>query len=183
MNKQLTKRTIAIAASAALMASVALSGSALAAPPGKGKPEKNPDIETGDRTSISIYQTCDIDKGNLKVHVSIMDNNAGTDKAKASLKSVTVQGLEKTGPQDFGTLGDAWEWNSESWENDVCDSGKAIEIGTTCTITLPNFCTKKSADAKAFDALTTVDTGPNGNRVEYYAQCKDSDLKVEDYCL
>jgi hypothetical protein len=38
MNKQLTKKSIAIAASAALMASVALSGSALAAPGGKKGP-------------------------------------------------------------------------------------------------------------------------------------------------
>lgn len=183
MNKQLTKKTIGIAASAALIASVALSGSALAAPPGKDKPAKNEDIDNGDRTSISIYQTCDIDNGDLKVHVSIMDNNAGTDKATATLKSVTVQGLEKTGPREYASLGDAWMWNSGSWDNDVCDSDDAIEIGTTCTITLPNFCGKKSAGAKAFDALTTVDTGPDGNRVEYYAQCKDSDLKVETYCL
>ena len=36
MNKQLTKKTIGIAASAALMASLALTGNALAAPPDKG---------------------------------------------------------------------------------------------------------------------------------------------------
>ena len=43
MNKQLTIRTTAIAASAALMASVALSGSSLAAPGGvKGPPPPKP---------------------------------------------------------------------------------------------------------------------------------------------
>ena len=216
MNKQLTKKTIGIAASAALMASVALSGSALGAPanpPGKDKPKRNDNIENGDRTSISVYQTCAIVEDDLVVNVLITDNNADTcdvngencTKAQAELESVEVQGLGKIGPEYF-TYGSPWGSNISACAsdplpgdglcidhddieipdtatlNDTCDDLNSIEIGTTCTITLEGLCGASADGAKALNALTTIDTGTNGNRVEYYAQCVDSYLKVDGQC-
>jgi len=179
MNKQLTKKAIGIAASAALLASVAFSGSALAAPPDKdgGPPQKNNDVAKGTKTSIDVYSNCNIVDRDLVVNVTITDKNdyPGSTKTLATLESVTVQALEKTGPRSYNDVPVAWDNTL-----DKCDGGDDIGFTTTCTITLVDVCDMLSADAKSLDALTTVSTGDNGNLVNYYSQCKDSDLKLED---
>jgi hypothetical protein len=93
MNKQLTKKTIGIAASAALMASLAFSGSAFAAP-GNGKAVKN-----GPKGSISILSVCDLNKasGNLRVWTKIVDTSSDPVNYGAELDSMFVQAYEKVG--------------------------------------------------------------------------------------
>ena len=72
MNKQLTKKTIGIAASAALIASLAVSGSAFAAP-GNGNGGAN-----GKKGSIEILSICDLNKtsGKLTVWTKIVDTSS-----------------------------------------------------------------------------------------------------------
>ena len=92
MNKQLTKKTIGIAASAALMASLALSGSAFAAP-GNGNGGAN-----GKKGSIEILSICDLNKtsGKLTVWTKIVDTSSESAYG-ADLDSLFVQGVEKIG--------------------------------------------------------------------------------------
>ena len=174
MNKQLTKKSIGIAASAALMASLAFSGSALA-----GKPEKG-NAPKGSQTSVDVYSNCNIVGDQLVVNVTVTDKNAGTDKTPAELVSVSVQPQEKIGPRNLVGVGDAWKWTSDLYDeaDDKCDNGTVIKIGDTCTISF-SVCEALSSNAKALDALTTVDTGENGSKVTYTSMCKDSDLKLD----
>lgn len=90
MNEQLTKKTIGIAASAALMASLAFSGNVLA-----GKPDRNPSekdcpniaLETGCSVALdAAYQLVDDLSGqNPAVFLSRnADKDAGTLKCKIS---------------------------------------------------------------------------------------------------
>ena len=209
MNKQLTKKTIAIAASAALIASVALSGSALAA-------------RKGPQASLDVMTVCNIDAVNeeLIVDVTLTDPNKDTNKAQAVLESVTVQGLQKAGGGGKGS--NTWTDGADSWSDaekcepvDKYTPAKDIEIGTTCTIKLdicgryPNpdcdveptqgqeYCADASGntipaflnilgDSKAVNARTTVMiSGEIGNDVygssrnEYTSLCKD-DPYTED---
>ena len=177
MNKQLTKKSIGIAASAALMATMAFSGSALAGPgnaPDKGNAPK------GSQTSVDVYSNCAIVGDQLVVNVTVTDKNEGTDKTPAELVSVTVQAQEKTGPKTSVGVGDAWEWTSDTYDlvDDKCDNGSTISIGNTCTISL-EVCGALSGGGKALDALTSVDTGENGSQLTYTSMCKDSDLKLD----
>jgi hypothetical protein len=178
MNKQLTKKTIGIAASAALIASVAFSGSALAAPGNGNGPNKQ-----GPQASLDVMTVCNIDAdaGDLIVDITITDPNEGTDKAQAVLESVKVQGLQKAGGKGKGS--NEWTYSADSWdgETDLCIDdpyGSPIEIGTTCQIRL-DICTGLG-DSKAVNAQTTVeisgltDSGAVGSSKEtYMSLCKD----------
>ena len=199
MNKQLTKKTIGIAASAALMASVAFSGSALAGHNGNHNSNKQ-----GPQASLDVMTVCNIDEyaGELIVDITLTDPNKGTDKAQAVLQSVEVQGLRKAGGTGKGS--NTWTDGADSWSSadDLCDDdpddpydGDPIAIGTTCQIRL-DICTGL-ADSKAVNAETTVvitglaDGVPVGSsKTEYTSQCKDDPytedvneaiLKVADY--
>jgi hypothetical protein len=197
MNKQLTKKTIGIAASAALMASVAFSGGALAAPGNGNGPNKQ-----GPQASLDVMTVCNIDEyaGELIVDITLTDPNEGTDKAQAVLQSVTVQGQKKAGGTGKGS--NTWTPGADSWSDaEKCEPvddytpAEDIEIGTTCQIRL-DICTGLG-DSKAVNALTTVnisglaDGNPVGSsKLEYTSQCKDDPytedvneaiLKVADY--
>jgi len=189
MNKQLTKKTIGIAASAALMATVALSGSALAAPGGNNSNKQGP------QASLDVFTVCNIDPdaGELIVDVTITDPNVGLDKATAVLESVKVQGLQKV-------RGNVWSRGADSWDSatDFCIDdpyGSPIAVGTTCTIRL-DICTGL-ANSKAVNAETTVEISGlfdgdvvGSSKDTYLSRCKDdpetlevneADLKVADY--
>jgi hypothetical protein len=89
MNKQLTKKTIGIAASAALMASVAFSGSALAGPGGNGKKEQ---------ASIGVSAYCkieNVEEGVMAVYVSIEDKSSGNAYGQFGLDPVQIVGVTK----------------------------------------------------------------------------------------
>lgn len=181
MNKQLTKKTIGIAASAALMASVAFSSSALAAPGGvKGSNKQGP------QASLDVMTVCTIDEaaGELIVDITITDPNEGTDKAQAVLESVDVQGLKKYRGNDWMHSDDSWE----SLMGDTCEDGSAVMIGTTCTVRL-DVCSDLG-NAKAVNAETTVTLQGPSSKETYLSRCKDDPateyvdeavLKVADY--
>ena len=197
MNKQLTRKTIGIAASAALISSVAFSGSALAGHNGNHNSNKQ-----GPQASLDVMTVCNIDEdaGELIVDITITDPNEGTDKAQAVLDSVNVQGLQKAGGKGKGS--NEWVHSSDSWDNanatDLCIGSpydSPIEIGTTCQIRL-DICTDLG-DSKAVNAQTTVEISglADGNAVDssketYMSLCKDDPateyvdeavLKVDDY--
>jgi hypothetical protein len=92
MNKQLTKKTIGIAASAALIATLAMSGSAFAGHNnGKGS-------DNGQKGSIKIFSICDLNKdtGDLRVWTKI-DDTSGNPAYGAVLDSLFVQAVQRIG--------------------------------------------------------------------------------------
>jgi hypothetical protein len=174
MNKQLTKNTIGIAASAALIATMAFSGSALAGP-GDGK---------GPQSSAGVFSVChiDADAGELVVDITITDKSSGI--ATASLDSASVQGLKKVSKNLWMTSDDKWE----SAMGDTCEGGAPIMIGTTCTVRL-DICSDLG-NAKAVNAETTVTLQGTASKDTYLSRCKDdpatddineAKLKVADY--
>ena len=107
MNKQLTKKTIGIAASAALMASLAASGSALAAPGNGNGPNKQ-----GPQGSIGVMNTCEVDDSNiydvlLIVTTTITDKSSGDGVATIIQDGFTVQAMQKFGGRYLFEVGDA----------------------------------------------------------------------------
>jgi hypothetical protein len=92
MNKQLTKKTIGIAASAALIATLAMSSSAFAGHNnGKGS-------DNGQKGSIKILSICDLNKdtGTLRVWTKI-DDTSSDPAYGAELDSLFVQATQKIG--------------------------------------------------------------------------------------
>lgn len=155
MNKQLTKKTIGIAASAALMASVAFSGIALA----DHKPNHQPN-----KASISVNTWCEIAegdeaKGDMSVHIRIEDNTSGNNNAV--LQSVVVEAASKSGGKDFDTY--------------INSRNVTSEVGITGYFMTPpvkiNLCT--GADfQKAINAKTTVILANDvTSKAMYTAQC------------
>lgn len=177
MNKQLTNKTIGIAASAALMATMAFSTTAYAERGGN---------KQGPQASIDVFTVCHIDDaaGELIVDITITDKNAGTDKAQAVLDSVIVQGLKKF-------RGNEWMHSDDSWDNlmgDTCEDGSAVMIGTTCTVRL-DICSSLG-NARAVNAETSVTVQGPSSKDTYLSRCKDDPatdevdeavLKVDDY--
>ena len=177
MNKQLTKKTIGIAASAALMATMAFSTTAYAERGGN---------KQGPQASLDVMTVCNIDAdaGELIVDVTITDPNEGTDKAQAVLDTVEVQGLKKFRGKNWLLSDDKWE----STMGDLCDDGTSISIGTTCTVKI-DICSDLG-NSKAVNAETTVVLMENASKTGYLSRCKDdlateyvdeSVLKVADY--
>jgi len=169
MNKQLTKKTIGIAASAALMASLAVSGTALAGPGGNNSNKQGP------QASLDVFTVCHIDEsaGELIVDITITDPNAGTDKAQAVLESVNVQGLQKYRGNDWMHSDDSWA----SLMGDTCEDGSAVMIGTTCTVRL-DVCSGLG-NSKAVNAETTVSLQGEASKETYLSRCKDDPLTLE----
>jgi len=94
MNKQLTKKAIGIAASAALIATVALSSAASAAPGGNPK------------SSIGVDTWCEIKPGDeavgdMTVHIKIEDKSSGIAYGNTYLQSVVVEAAAKDRGKDF----------------------------------------------------------------------------------
>jgi hypothetical protein len=115
MNKQLTKKTIGIAASAALMASVAFSSSALA-----GKPDRNPsekdcpnitqetrcgaeldaayllvDQLSGQVPAVFLSRNADKDAGSLKCKISGAKIKLSQDYKEDEASGIMQQALDK----------------------------------------------------------------------------------------
>ena len=195
MNKQLTKKTIGIAASAALMATMAFSTTAYAERGGN---------KQGPQASLDVMTVCNIDAdaGELIVDVTITDPNVGTDKAQAVLESVKVQGLQKAGGKGKGS--NTWMTGSDDWDSmyDLCNDdpadpydGDPIEIGTTCQIKLDicaNLGSSKAVNAETTAMISGLADGVpvDSSRTEYTSLCKDDPytedvneaiLKVADY--
>jgi len=139
MNRQLTKKTIGIAASAALIASVAFTSNAVAAPGGNPK------------ASIGVDTWCEIKAedeaaGNMTVHIKIEDKSSGVAYGNAILQSAVVVAASKDKGNSFDT-----EIANENVTADVAidntyypikinlcggaDLGKAINAETTVTLT------------------------------------------------
>jgi hypothetical protein len=166
MNKQLTKKTIGIAASAALMASLAFSGSAFAAP-GNGKAVKN-----GPKGSISVFSICYLeadDPANAMLRVETTITDTSSVPGDATLKGMEVQAQEKIGKNRYD-IGDV------ATADPVLEDGVA-EVSTTlplCTSLLGDKDTL-SADAKSANAEITVWITDDHNNKEdgFISRCSD----------
>lgn len=174
MNKQLTKRTIGIAASAALMASLAVSGSAFA-----GKNDNN-----GQKGSIGLFSVCyietvaeygvDVPAPYLRVETTVTDESSVL--GDATLAGMTVQAKEKY----KGT------WNDESNFAPIGDpdisypvlAGDPPKVAVTSRIPLCQSAMGNdtlSADARSVNALITVEiTDEHNNKMDgFTARCSD----------
>lgn len=157
MNKQLTTKTIGIAASAALIASLAFSGSAFA---GKG-------WNNGQKGSISVQSVCYLnDDKSLTVKTIIMD--ASSRLGDAMLDSMTVQAMEKyqgkwSDPANSDTVGapamvDPVFTTDPYFAN--CDPVSCNEV------TIP-VCPGLTDDAKSVNAVIDVWIKGEHNNKEY----------------
>ena len=164
MNKQLTKKVIGIAASAALMGTVAFSGSAMA---GKG-----PQASAGVSTWCAIT---DEEAGEMTVYIRTEDKSSGEaygmeDIADANVELVTKdRGNQWSPPLDFET--------------------PDLHLGVDATVTF-NLCGLDLG--KAINALTSIKLTTNlypSSKTMYTAQCSDNPyteeveggLKTADY--
>ena len=175
MNKQLTKKTIGIAASAALIASVAFSGSALAGP-GKGP-----------QASLGVSAWCEVDvaNGQIDMHLTIEDKSSGI--AVAELDSVAVQGLQKIKGRDWDDI--EFATFNDGVRNDENDNPTEITIGADQLVEL-DICDGLLAASKAINAEATVTLLGDASKSEYTTKCGDNpdtlyvneaNLKVADY--
>jgi hypothetical protein len=181
MNKQLTKKLIGIAASAALVGSVALSGTAIAGPGGgngggKGK---------GPQASLGVTTVCFINEATdeLDIYLTITDKSSGS--ATAELGSVTIQG-------EYKSTGPVWSDipNSQIVDGDSTDpANNPTQIGLGQTMVSIPLCDMPMS-AKAVNALTSVTLNGAASKDEYTSRCKDdpdtpyvneANLKVADY--
>lgn len=156
MNKQLTKKTIGIAASAALMASVALSGSALAGPPAdKGNKQ-------GPQASASVSTWCEISNeaaGDMTVHIRTEDKSSGEAYGMEDIASASVDLLTK----DRGP----------SWIPIDLDT-PTLYLGADATVTF-NLCGQDLG--KAINAETSIKLTTNvypSSKTMYTAQCSNA---------
>lgn len=162
MNKQLTKKTIGIAASAALMASLAISGSAFAAP-GGGKAVKN-----GPKGSIELFSVCYVEGKFLRVDTTITDTSSVP--GDATLAGMSVQAQEKFSGRERYDIGDAVVADPEL-EYGTASAEVTIPL---CTALDPETATL-SPDAKSVNAEITVwITDDHNNKEEgFIARCSD----------
>ena len=101
MNKQLTKKSIGIAASAALMASVAISGNAFAGPPeGKGPPPAKDEACTLSDYSHACIETL------KSVDWAIMGADSVNDRDRSTLRNKVCEANFKF---EADKLGDAYD--------------------------------------------------------------------------
>jgi hypothetical protein len=177
MNKQLTKKTIGIAASAALMASVAFSGSALAGPGNKGGNKQGP------QASASVTAYCNIVDEMLVVDITFEDKSSGI--AEAMVATAEVQGEQKDGGRGWDPLGSLAT-------ADISTDGDTDTVRIPLCGQLENPLT---ANAKAVNALVSVSLSTDefaASKTEYLSRCKDNpltedvneaDLKLEPFNL
>ena len=175
MNKQLTKKTIGIAASAALMASLAVSSSAIAGP-GNGPKTQGPQASAGVSTWCEITDEA---AGEMTVYVSVEDKSSGEAYGFVQLKSEVVRGVEK----DKGNSWDDIPGATATPDLMVNVANQPVTI---------NIC--GGYLGKAINAQTSIQidedlTGYPASKVEYTAQCGDNPatdeteggLKTADY--
>lgn len=163
MNKQLTKRTIGMAASAALMMA-ALSATAVADP---GNPYKGP------KASIDVSVWCDIVPGNLTdatlVVNTLVTDSGGEVSAKITDSSITLyEGVgDNRGKNKFSVFGDALDGPND--------------IGEVQSVPVDLCAAGLSSTANAANAMVTVDI--LGGHKTFTAMCGDNPLTedvVED---
>jgi hypothetical protein len=167
MNKQLTKKLIGIAASAALIGTVAFSGSVLAAKGG------NPKASAGVSTWCEITDEA---AGDMTVHVTVIDKSSGKAFGYVHVETAVVQGLTKSG-------GNSWD--------DILGATAAppLTVSPDQPVTI-NLC--GSDLGKAINAETTIildQTYFPSSKPAYTAQCGDNPatdeieggLKTADY--
>jgi len=190
MNKQLTKKTIGIAASAALMASVAFSSSALAAPGGNGN-GNGPKDGNGPQGSIAVTNTCEvtvnpIDKSDVVLTLTSVIEDKSTGDGAATNVAWSAQAQEKYKGRDLYAIGDVQTafYAGIPEENgvktvtvvktfDLCDaSSETVEVNGDFVPKYPGMSTY----AKAANAQTTVMID-DGHKVEgWISRCVDPDL-------
>ena len=153
MNKQLTKKTIGIAASAALMASVAFSGTALAGPGNKGGNKQGP------QASASVSTWCEIsdeEAGDMTVYIRTEDKSSGDAYGKAPIASTDVVLQAKS-------TGNSWE---------TLDVEKPyLTLGVDAEVTF-NLCDQSLG--KAINAETIIKLDESwvpASKSAYTAQC------------
>jgi hypothetical protein len=150
MNKQLMKKTIGIAASAALMASVALSGSALAGP-GKGP-----------QASAGISTWCEITgerEGDMTVFIRTEDKSSGVAYGAEDIASAKVDLVTK----DRGN----------QWSDPIDFETPTLFLGIDAAVTF-NLCGVLDDLGKAINAQTSIKLTENSypSSKDYYtAQC------------
>jgi hypothetical protein len=186
MNKQLTKKTIGIAASAALMASLALSGSAFAAP-GNGNGGAN-----GKKGSIEILSICDLNKasGDLTVWTKIVDTSSDPANYGANLDSMFVQAYEKVGTgksqstNDLGLPGSTDPEFDDDFSFDDCRD--AVKNGTL----MPDSCNEitrsvcgLSAGARSVNADIEVLIDGIHNNKEVRFECDYQGADADGNCI
>jgi hypothetical protein len=148
MNKQLTKKTIGIAASAALMASVVLSGSALAGPGKKGGNKKGPQV------SASVSTWCEITdevNGVMRVNIRTEDKSTGDAADQAVIAAAHVNLVTKDGGPNWGdplqTQYPYLVFGDDYVEFNLCGETlkKAINAQTTITLDTSIYPASKGA--------------------------------------
>jgi spermidine/putrescine-binding protein len=153
MNKQLTKKTIGIAASAALMASVALSGSALAAPPADKSNKQGP------QASASVSTWCEISNeaaGDMTVHIVTENKSSGDAYAYAQIASANV---------DLQTKDKGNSWEKLDYQQ------PALILGVDYDVTF-NLCGLELGKAINAETSIKLDESMVPASKEYYsAQC------------
>ena len=160
MNKRNTIKLTSITASAALLLSVVLSGSAIAGP-GKGP-----------QSSAAVFTVCEIDEVNGELDVSILITDKSSGVAKAVLETVEVEGLQKEKGRNWKTLGSTWT-NAETCMDEYDNDIGPIEIGKTCHISL-DICTGLDKGvSKSLNAETTLTLTGTSSKNEYTSKCKD----------
>ncbi len=162
MNKQLTKKTIGIAASAALMAA-ALSATAVAGP---GNDNKGP------KASIKVAAWCEVESRNLidaTLIVNTLVTDAGGDvSAEITDSSITpVQGVgNNRGGDKFIPLTDA-------------TVAGPSRIGDVETVEIDLCAAGMSSAANAANAMVSVEI-VGGHKI-FTAMCSDHDLDGDGY--
>jgi hypothetical protein len=156
MNKQLTKKTIGIAASAALMASVVFSGSALA----EHKSNHNSN-KKGPQASAAVSSWCEISdekKGEMKVHIRVEDKSSGSATA-------TVSSLYSELYTQNGGKGNDW--------GDPLAMGTPYHVGVGDSFVTFDLCPfiKAGTLGKAINAKTTLILQQPASKLAYTARC------------
>ncbi len=152
MNKQLTKKSIGIAASAALIATVALSGNALAAPPGKGP-----------QASAAVSTWCEITDeraGDMTVYIRTEDKSSGVAYGMEDIASAQVDLVTK----DRGN----------QWSDALDFENPTLHLGVDASVTF-NLCGLDLG--KAINAETSIKLTNNlyeSSKVVYTAQCSNA---------
>jgi hypothetical protein len=160
MNKQLTKKLIGIAASAALIGSVAFSGSAMA---GKGGNKQGPQASAGVSTWCEISDEA---AGDMTVHVTVIDKSSGEAFGFVQVATAVVQGLTK----DKGPV----------WDDILgATASPDLVVAPDQEVTI-NVC--GSDLGKAINAETTIildETFYPASKAAYTAQCGDNPYTEE----
>jgi len=162
MDKQFRNEVISVAASAALLLSVAFSGSAFAGPGQK----KGPQASAGVSTWCEIKEE-NIAAGVMSVHVSVEDKSSGVAFGYVQLDSAMVQGVTKDRGNSWTDIPGAMKTpdllvnvSDQEVTINICggDLGKAI-----------NAKTKIILDQSLFPS----------SKPEYTAQCSDNPMTDE----